>query len=108
MQEGKEMVQGIACMVAQLVPRTGTHKLLWSINEILVTSTKSCQGLVPLTFCRSVQCTFGSFSFHLVFHYVPIFVFFFSFHSIVGDTGTKDSCLVDVKNKSTSPRIRGG
>lgn len=91
----KGMVQGITCMVAQLMPRTGTHKLLWSLNDILVTSTKSCQGLVPLTFCRSVQCTSGSFSFHLVFHYVPNFVFF-PFHSIVGDIGTKDS-LVDVK-----------
>lgn len=49
---------------------------------------------MPLTFCRSVQCTSGSFSVHLVFHYVPNFVF--SFHSIVGDIGIKDS-LVDVK-----------
>jgi hypothetical protein len=79
-KEDKDMVQGITCIVAQLSPRTGTHKLLRSLKDILININQIMSG--PRTFneCRSVQCTFGSFSFS---PYIP------NCSSFVGDIGTK-------------------
>jgi hypothetical protein len=99
------MVQGITCMVAQLSPRTGTHKLLWSLKDMLVTSTKSCQGLEPLTLVDLCSVHLVHLVFHLIFQI--LFIFFSLFILFLEILVQKDS-FSRCKENSRHPRIRGG